>query len=302
LTLTMAEGDRICEVTRETGKVLQVGTQQRCEFGEIFLKAAAICRSGRLGGNLHALSSVGQPDSAMKPEQERGPFPEETIPEGLWSWDFWLGQAPLVPFCKERWNYDFRWWFAYSGGQVTDWGVHHTDIAAWALGVDDQLPVSVEGTGELPSVEGGYDVATSFDVTAKYANGCEIRLTSGINELILSGDRGRIRVNRGGLTGKPVEELTEKDNEELAVIMRELMHGKQGGDHMRNFFECMADGSLPVANVYSHVNTVNVCHMANICLRTGRPLQWDPQKREFVADAQATAMMDREQRRGFEVT
>ena len=76
----------------------------------------------------------------------------------------------------------------------------------------------------------------------KFEGNKEIRLYSGENELIISGSRGRIRVNRGGLTGKPVEELTEKDNDWMQEEILKLCHGKKPGSHMQNFFDCVKDG------------------------------------------------------------
>ncbi|MFC1597856.1 Gfo/Idh/MocA family protein, partial [Planctomycetota bacterium] len=140
LTLTIDEGKKICRVAKETGRVFQVGTQQRSEFGRVFLQAVALARSGRLGTKLHALSSVGTAERG-------GPFKNQDPPSEL-DWDFWLGQAPKVPYCTQRCDYDFRWWLEYSGGQVTDWGVHHTDIALWALGVENTGPTEIEGVGD----------------------------------------------------------------------------------------------------------------------------------------------------------
>ncbi len=119
--------------------------------------------------------------------------------------------------------------------------------------------------------------------------------------MIFSGEKGRIRVNRGGLTGKPVEELTESDNEELAELMGRLCRGKQPGSHMRNFFECIRDRSLPVSDIYSHHRAVSCCHLANIALLLDRPLQWDPHKEDFVGDAEASAMMSRPQRKPYDI-
>lgn len=295
LTLTIDEGKLLCKIAKQTGAVLQVGTQQRSN--PYFLMAAAICRSGRLGKKLKALSSVGSPDF-VEANTSHGPFPNAAPPSEL-DWDMWLGQAPKVPYCPQRCNYDFRWWLEYSGGQVTDWGVHHTDVAVWALGLDHTGPVEIDGTGTFPNVEGGYNVAETFDVTMKYAGGHEIRLYSGTNELIFSGEKGRIRVNRGGLTGKPVEVLTEKDRQELDEIIAQLCRNKPPGNHMQNFFDCIKDRTLPIADVYSHHRAVTCCHLANIALRLDRPLRWDPVKEKFLGDAGADAMLGREQRKPY---
>ncbi len=299
LTLTVDEGKILCRVTKETDAVLQVGTQQRSEYDLIFLKAAAIVQSGRLGKKVKALSSVGQPDFARL-KTSAGPFKTMTPPEWI-DWNMWLGQAPVAKFCPQRAYFDWRWWLAYSGGQVTDWGVHHTDIAVWAMGLDNTGPTHIEGKGAFPGVKNGYDVASSFDCNMKFADGQEIRLFSGENELIFSGEKGRIRVNRGGLTGKPVEQLTKADNDELSGIMSKIYRGKQPGNHMKNFFDCIRDRSMPISDVYSHHRAVSCCHLANITMLLGRPLKWNPEKEDFVGDPQASKMLSRKQRKPYNI-
>jgi len=297
LTLTIDEGKRICRVARETGRVFQVGTQQRSEYDRVFLKAVAIARSGRLGDKLHALSSVGTAESG-------GPFENQAPPPEL-DWDFWLGQAPKVPYCPQRCDYDFRWWLEYSGGQVTDWGVHHTDIALWALGEESTGPVEIEGNGDFPGVPNGYNVARTFDCTMRFASGNTIRLYSGPNELIISGEKGRIRVNRGGLTGKPVEELTRADEERLDEEILKLCGGwKTGGregDHMQNFFDCIKSRKQPISDVFSHHRSVSACHLCNVAMRLNRKVRWDPEKEDFLGDDQASALLSREQRRPYTI-
>jgi predicted dehydrogenase len=297
LTLTIDEGKKLCRVTRQTGRVFQVGTQQRSEYGRMFLKAVVLARSGRLGTKLHALSSVGQAERG-------GPFENQDPPAHL-DWDFWLGQAPKVPYCPQRCDYDFRWWLEYSGGQVTDWGVHHTDIAMWALGVEETGPVEIEGTGDFPDIPNGYNVAHTFDCNMKFASGNTIRLYSGENELVISGDKGRIRVNRGGLTGKPVEELTPDDEAWLDVEILKLCHGwKTGGnegDHMQNFFDSIKDRSLPISDVFTHHRSVSACHLANIAMRLKRKVRWDPDKEDFLGDEEASALLSRKQREPYTI-
>ncbi len=179
LTLTIDEGIKICNVVKETGRVFQVGTQQRSEYGGAFLQAVAICHLGWLGDNLQALSSVGT-------ARQGGPFTPSDPPANL-DWNMWLGQAPDTDYIKERTHYQFRWWLEYSGGQVTDWGVHHTDIAMWALGLHNTGPVSIEGKGTFDKRPNCYNVAHTFDATMKFKNGSSINLTSGKNELIIEG-------------------------------------------------------------------------------------------------------------------
>jgi len=310
LTLTIEESRQICRAVEATGKVFQVGTQQRSEYDAVFLKAVVLARTGRLGEKLHALSSVGTARSG-------GPFATSAPPEHL-DWDLWLGQAPKVEYCEKRAHYEFRWWLEYSGGQVTDWGVHHTDIALWALGGEKTGPVEIEGKGEFPlGTEGvlemlagkkpavepnAYNVAHKFDCDMTLPNGNTIKLLSGPNELIVEGDRGKIRVNRGGLSGKPVEDLSDADKKWLDDEVVKLYRGKKPGSHMADFFECVKDRSLPVSDVFTHAASVNACHMANIAMLLGRKLRWNPDTYEFVDDDEANALKRRKQREPYGIT
>jgi len=309
LTLTIEESKLICQVTKDTGRVFQVGTQQRSEYGSMFLKAVALARSGRLGKKLHAVSSVGGAQSG-------GPFPTSDPPANL-NWDMWLGQAPKVDYCDKRVHYQFRWWFEYSGGQVTDWGVHHTDIAVWALGGEQDGPIEIEGKGDFPlGTEGvlamlrgekpcvepnSYNVARSFDCNLTLRNGNTIRLFSGPNELIIEGELGKIRVNRGSLTGKPIDDLSDADKTWLDEEVKKLYKDKQPGSHMGNFFECVKDRSLPISDVFTHCVSVNACHMANIAMLLARKIRWDPGKYDFVDDPEASALIRRKQREPYTI-
>ena len=305
LTLTMDEGRQVCQVAKQTGRIFQVGTQQRSEFNDMFLKAIVIARSGRLGKRLHAISSVGGADSS-------GPHPIQAPPAEL-DWDFWLGQAPEVEFCPNRIGWNFRWWLEYSGGQVTDWGVHHTDIAIWALGGENTGPIEAEGTGNFPGLPAdvhvvdfldgkvkippSYNVARDFNVNMVLPNGNTISLISKNNELILGGELGKLRVNRGSLTGKIVEDIdaSPTDKAWLADEVEKLYGGPRRG-HMANFFECVKSRTKPVSDVWTHCNSVNSCHMANIAMLLKRKVKFDPAKYEFIGDDDANHLMRRVQR------
>ena len=294
LTLTIEEGILVGKVVKETGKVFQVGTQQRSEYGGHFLNAVAICQLGWIGDDLNALSSVGT-------ARKGGPFTPSKSPDHL-DWNMWLGPAPETPYITERTHYQFRWWLEYSGGQVTDWGVHHTDIAMWALGLQNTGPTTIEGTGAFDKRENCYNVAHTFDTLMTFKNGSTINLTSGKNELILSGSKGKIRVNRGGITGQIVDQI--KDNKQmqeiLAAKVQEIYRGPVT-PHMVNFFNCVKSRKLPISDVFTHHRSVSVCHLANISMLLNRKLTWDPNKQDFVGDQEASKMISREKRTGFEI-
>ncbi len=125
LTLTIDEGKQLVAAVKRTGKTFQVGTQQRGDQWQLFGRAVATVRSGQLGKIKKV--TVHLPSSTIA----GGPFASEPVPDGL-NWDFWQGQAPPVDYVPERCHHNFRWWYDYSGGIMTDWGAHHIDIAQWA--------------------------------------------------------------------------------------------------------------------------------------------------------------------------
>ena len=311
LTLTINEGKQIRKVLQETKRVFQVGTQQRSEMGLLFLKAVAMVKDGRIGKVQKVTCDIGGAPGASE-------IPEAGIPAEL-NWDMWLGQAPMVKYRSKgsggkyphaRTHYEFRWWYEYSGGKMTDWGAHHVDIASWALGIDESGPLSVEGVATHPCEfkdghplrDDCYNAATSFDVTVMCPGDVEMHIVSNSkdgNGILFEGTEGRFHVSRGNIKGKPVEDLKEKPLSE--DLLSKLYKGKKPGNHMGNFFECIADRSDPISDVYSHHRAMTTCHLANIARAVGRPLKWDPAAERFVDDAAADALLVRERRKGFEL-
>jgi predicted dehydrogenase len=306
LTLTIDEGVAICKVLRETKKVFQVGTQQR-SHGD-FARAVALCREGRLGKIQKVLVAIGGGDRG-------GPFKKEKAPAHL-NWDKWLGQAPKVDYIKERCHYQFRWWYEYSGGKMTDWGAHHVDVAHWCLDAKDTGPISFTGSATHPATlkngmpveDDRYNTATAFRVAAKFQDGVELIITDHIKEenanhgngVLVIGDKGRLFVDRGKLVGKPVDALKENPLPKDAIA--KVLKGHPHGDHMRNFFDCVKSRQEPISDVVSHHRAMTTCHLANICIRLSREIKWDPQKEQIVGDEDARQWQRRDQRKGYEIT
>lgn len=317
LTLTIEEGFRIRDAVAKSGRVFQIGTQQRSEYDNRFLKAIAIVQSGRLGKKVNAYLAIGGGVVG-------GPFPAQPTPDGL-DWDMWLGPTQSADYCDERRKF-FRWYYDYSGGKMTDWGAHHIDIAQWALGHERTGPVQVSGKGKFtPLVPDGFDWDAYFNGRAKLPNGYQTATKFGVdlrfaddsvihvcdeyerddgrtkfdNGILFEGELGRIFVNRERLSGKPVEGLTDADNEDLQQRIVALYKGKQPGSHMGNFFECVESRDEPISDVVTHHRTMTSCHLCNIMLMLGRDLNWDPQKEQFVDDPQATKLMTRRRRKPY---
>ena len=311
LTLTINEGKQIRKVLQETKRVFQVGTQQRSEMGLLFLKAVAMVKDGRIGKVQKVICDIGGAPGASD-------IPEADIPAEL-NWDMWLGQAPMVKYRSKasggkyphaRTHYEFRWWYEYSGGKMTDWGAHHVDIASWALGIDESGPVTVEGVAKHPCEfkdghplrDDCYNAATSFDVTVMCPGDVEMHIVSESkdgNGILFEGTEGRFHVSRDRMKGKPVEDLKEQPLSE--ELLSKLYKGKKPGNHMGNFFECIADRTDPISDVYSHHRAMTTCHLANIAIRLGRKITWDSVKEQIVGDPAANLWLAREQRKGYEI-
>ena len=304
LTLTVAEGKLIEKIVKQTGRVFQVGTMQRTESDQRFLKAIAIIRDGRIGTVKKVTCSIDRMEASPV-------IPVVAAPEQI-DWDMWLGQAPMVDYIKERCHYQFRWWYEYSGGKFTDWGAHHVDIATWAIGADQEGmgPIEIDGTDAkhpvefkdgYPTVDDRYNSAHDYAVKCKYENGIEMIVTSrGDNGILFEGTEGRLFVNRGKITGKPIDDKIDEGkfgDEDLVKLYK----GKPFEGHKQNFFRCIAEGGLPVSDVFSHVQTMNTCHLAAIAARVGRVIKWDPKAEKIVGDEVAAKLFAREQRKGFEI-
>ncbi len=304
LTLTLEENQLIRNACKKhPDQVFFIGTQQRSDRNK-FLRAVNMVQKGLLG-------KIEKITVGINGGPKGGPFAKSDPPANL-DWNFWLGQAPKVDFIDKRCHYQFRWWYEYSGGKFTDWGAHHVDIATWAIEQDKQGmgPIEIDGTDAnhpvpfkdgYPTIDDCYNTAHDYAVTCKFANGIEMIVDSrSDNGILFEGTKGRLFVNRGKITGKPIDEEWDKDKYTDDDLTR-LYKGKPAEGHKNNFYRCISEGGLPVSDVYSHVVMLNTCHLCAIAARLGRKIKWDPKTEKIVGDDQAATFFAREQRKGFEI-
>ena len=310
MTLTIDEGKKMVDVCRKTGQIVQIGTQQRSN--RLFIRALAIINDGRIGTLKKATCSIGgSPTSPVLPVAE--------VPKGL-DWNLWQGPVPVSEFRSlagnknetkswSRGHYEFRWWYEYSGGKLTDWGAHHVDIATWALGKTETGPVSINPVSikhpvpfkdGYPTDKTKYNTATEFLIQTKFEDGIEleIRHDQG-NGILFEGTKGRIFVNRGKLTGKPVEELESNPLPDGAL--EKVYKDRTLVDHFRNFFEAATDRKEPISDVFSHHRALSTCHLAGIAARLGREIKWDPKNEKIIGDDLAQSFIARDYRKDFEI-
>ncbi|MEI8380628.1 MAG: Gfo/Idh/MocA family oxidoreductase [Planctomycetota bacterium] len=306
LTLTVAEGQRVCDIVRETGRVVQVGTWQRSDAR--FRRAVEMVHAGRIGTLRRMMVVMGK-------NTQGGPFTPQPVPRHF-NWDLWQGQTPDVPYLAERSHYTFRWWYEYSGGEMTDTGAHHLDIAQWGAGLQHSGPVEIEGTARFPTVENGFNVAIDYHAKYRYANGVELEVLDSPrgdynrDGIMFEGDDGRIFVNRGTLVGKPVEDLASRPlrREDFRVYSGDNLDrvermGKIDAikNHMGNFFDCTITRKTPISDVICQHRSVSLCHLGNIAMKVGTKLTWNPETEQFVDSPAATKLLKRDQRKGFEI-
>jgi myo-inositol 2-dehydrogenase / D-chiro-inositol 1-dehydrogenase len=287
LTLTIDEGKILRKVVGETGRIVQVGTQLRCV--PHYQLAIELVRNGRIG----TLQRVNVTVPYRQPANG-GPFASQPAPAHL-DWELYQGQAPVHDYCPERTKFNFRWWFEYSGGIVVDWGAHDIDVAHWGMDVGESGPLTVEAVGVFPdtSKPNCYNTACDFKATLTYPGDLTVVFESHKDAragVMFVGDAGRLFVNRGGVEGKPVEELKAHPLPEN----RWKVH--PGADHMANFFECVKTRQSPIATVAIAHRSITACHLTNIAMRLNRKLAWDAKAEQIVGDEEANAWLSRPQR------
>jgi myo-inositol 2-dehydrogenase / D-chiro-inositol 1-dehydrogenase len=297
LTLFHSQGQAMVRVSNDTHKILQTGSQQRSDTR--FRLACELVRNGRIG-------RISRIETRIGDNPVGGPFRAAPVPDGL-DWNFWQGPTPQVEYVPQRCHYDFRWWYEYSGGKMTDWGAHHNDIAQWALGMDASGPVEVwpnaERTTAPSSAANSYNCHPRFEVHYRYNNngggnnGTElVCMSNGENGIRFEGENNQwIFVSRG------VIRASDGNQRESRIIGEPLPQTatrlEVSNNHMGNFIACVRGGgrTQPICNVTVGHRSVSVCHIGTIAIRTGLRLRWDPAREVFTGDnaEQANAMLTR---------
>jgi len=291
LALTIAEGQAMVREVNQYRCVWQTGSWQRSTAH--FRFACELVRNGRIGKLQRVEVGIG-------PGKPIGPQPVMPVPDGL-DYDLWLGPAPWEPYTEKRCHWDFRWILDYSGGQVTDWGAHHIDIAQWGMGTDDTGPIAVEGEGIFPA-EGLWDAAIDYDFECAYANGVTMRVASNnhiTQGVIFIGDAGRVHVTRSEVKTQPERLVRETFGPEEIHLPRPAGDHRQG--HRADFLRCVKTRERTITPVEIGHRSVTIAHLGNIAMILGRKVRWDPQREVMVGDEAAARMVGRAMRAPWHV-
>jgi predicted dehydrogenase len=285
LSLTIDEGRKMVQAARKNKCIVQVGSQQRTD--PRFAFACDLARNGKLGGLSRV--EVGLPAVSVRTDA----VPDTNPPDWL-DYNAWLGPAPYRPYNPHivhvPWR-EWRWCWDFSGGNMTNWGAHHLDIAQWGMGTDATGPVEINGRGEFDP-DKKFSVPANFEVTYRYANGVEVvagskNYRSGTTFI---GKHGRVSVDRGKIESDPAEILkTTLPNGSL----QEYEAAYQSKNHFGDWLECIRSGQQPAADIEVGHRSVTVCHLGNISIRLGRAIRWDPAGEQILDDDEASQMMSR---------
>jgi predicted dehydrogenase len=323
----VVEGRAMVNAAKESKAVFLTGTQHRS--GEHFAECAEIIRSGKLANVnfVKVWNYVNLAPSGI------GTQPDSDPPEGL-DWDFYLGPAPKAPFNPLRFLRTYRSFWDYSGGWITDFGIHRFDSVHQIMGVDQ--PTSVCATGGRFTVGGMGEHPDVLQVTYEYPGfvmsyeslnmnsfGAMGRTTPGMtlysargdvdrpNGMAFYGTNGVMIVDRLGY-----EIVGEEESRRTPFRAEGDTSGKSRGAkierfhmnedeptprHGQHFVRCIRDGEKPNCNALDGHHSSLIAHLGNIAFKTGRKLKWDAVKEEFTGDPEASKLLGRKARKPWDM-
>jgi len=298
LALTIAQGRDLVEAVNRYGCVWQTGSWQRST--EHFRFACELVRNQRIGRLQRIEVGIGfgfNPGGGRPTVSHIDPQPPMPVPDSF-DYEAWLGPAPWAPYTQNRCHWNFRWLLDYSGGQVTDWGAHHIDIAHWGMDCDETGPVEIHGTGLFPK-DGLWDAAFDYEFECRYANGLTMYVGSNNHYrqgVRFIGDRGWVHVTRGGISTEPESVLKGKIGPDEIHLTRPSGDHRQG--HRRDFLDCVKTRAQTISPVEVGHRSVTVAHLGNIAMILGRKIKWDPKREIILDDLTANRMLSRPIRSG----
>lgn len=309
-SLTISEGRKLSEEVHRTGRILQIGSQQRSS--PQFKRACELVRNGRIG-KVHTVI-VGLPIDPMdirKPEQEM------PIPENL-NYDMWLGSTPEVFYTENRVHpqadYGRPGWLRceqFGAGMITGWGVHHFDIVNWGLDTEFTGPVEISATAEFPPKGVLWDVHGPYRTQFKFENGVKVIASDKYpNGVKFIGSKGWIFVSRGSYTatasdpaGDPNSKALDASNRKIltSAIGEDEIHLYESNDHHGNWLDCIISRRQPITPVEVGHRACSMCLLSHAAMKLERTLYWDPLREKFKNDEEANATLSRPQRWPYQI-
>ena len=296
----LEESEWLVAVQKKTGKVVQVGNQQRSAPTSI--EAIQDIREGIIGDVYFGKAWYAN---------TRGPIghgQDASVPEWL-DWDLWQGPAPRRPYKDNLVHYNWHWFWHWGTGEINNNGLHEMDICRWALGVD--YPTKVTSSGgryqyhddwefydtQVASFEFGPDKMLTWEGLS--CNG--LKHHDRDRGASIQGTEGSIILDRNAYqafdkSGKLIKQVNER-----ALSATTDTTGIGGLDvyHMQNFMDGIRLGSALNSPVAEGQKSVMLCHLGNIAQKYNRTLHTDPVNGKILDDAEAMSMWSRDYEEGW---
>jgi predicted dehydrogenase len=307
-SLTIAEGRTMADAVAASGRILQIGSQQRSDKPwPQFRRACELVRNGRIGQLKHV--EVGLPGDPSGPEA-----PKQPIPANL-NYDAWLGSTPEVDYTEIRVHpqasFDRPGWLRceqFGAGMITGWGAHHVDTAHWGMDMEHSGPVEIWGSAEFPK-SGLWNVHGKFLTHARYANGVTMDISGEFpNGVKFIGTEGWIFVARDAAVTssdpsfgqKPMPALSASNPKILdSVIGPNEIHLRRSEEQHGDWLDSIRSRKAPSAPAEVGHRACSTCLLHHAAMKTGRHLKWDPKAERFIGDDAANALLSRPQRKPY---
>lgn len=307
-SLTIADGRALSNAVHRTGRILQIGSQQRSSTQ--FRYAAELVRNGRIG-KLKTVY-VGLPGDPGGDEE-----PEIPIPANL-NYDAWLGSTPYVYYTEKRVHpqndYTRPGWLRceqFGAGMITGWGAHHVDCAHWAMDTEYTGPVEVSGSAGFPT-KGLWNVHGLFTTEGLYANGVKMVISNELpNGIKFEGSEGWIFVTRGNYKASANEPAVNTANAKAltassekiitSVIGENEINLYRSAEQHGNWLDCMRTRQQPISPAEVGHRSCSACLVHHVVMKLKRKVKWDPMNERFLNDDEANTMLNRPHRWPYEV-
>jgi predicted dehydrogenase len=305
------------DVARKHGRVVQVGTQQRS--GAHYARAKELIQNGHIG----KIVSV-RMQSYRNILPGFGNPPDGSPPAGF-DWNMFLGPAPERPYNSLRGLYHFRWFWDYSGGQMTNLGQHSLDIVDWILGPLALKSVAsfggrfaLSGGGETPDTQDAIFDFPGFTAAWSHREAAQGDRDVTGSSFTFHGTKGSLSLSRSGFTvtpdrvirpenavpqftegGQPVGGVSRVSDSTENKLWTTAMTDTSGNPseqfrgHVRNFLDCIKSRQQTISDLDSGHRVATLCHLANLSLRLGRSLQWDAKNETIRGDDEACGLLER---------
>jgi len=329
LTHTIHEGKMMIKAARKYNRVVQTGSQQRS--APHFQKVVEMIRGCYIG----QISAIECWNTGNASPKGTGKPPDGEPPPGM-NWDLYLGPAPKVPYNRNRHIWNYRWFWDYSGGMMTDWGSHQIDVIHWAMGVD--APLSASAVGGRFCLKDNCETPDTLSTVFQYPGfTVEYRMRSMNSRysegrsygIVFYGTNGTLVLDRSSWEVFPeFSQPFDADIDRVEALLKmgtvavpagydrtrkfepvarckaaretgiSIDPGAQVA-HVKNFIECVRSRKRPVCDVEIGHRSATACHIGVIAYKLGRTVHWDAKLETFPKDSEAQSLETKKYRKPY---